>query len=267
MPDGSAHRQAISIAKHAASNVQAITCGMLPPRTLMPSPRTPQHSLRRPLLMTAMLLAVAGCAPESRTPPPPDRVAAKSAVSIPAPSATPVASPERYRVRFETSKGSFVVDVTRSLAPRGSDRFHELVTIDYFRGVRFFRMVPGFIAQFGIHGDPAVNDVWNEATIPDDPIRGQNTRGTMAFAASGPNTRATQLFVSTGDNVRKLDGQRLFMPFATVVEGMDVIESLNAEYGEEPNFSRIVRQGNAYLNKWYPALDSIVSATVVTDVR
>jgi cyclophilin family peptidyl-prolyl cis-trans isomerase len=89
----------------------------------------------------------------------------------------------------------------------------------------------------------------------------------MAFAASGPNTRATQLFVSTGDNVRKLDGQRLFMPFATVVEGLDVVEQLNAEYGEEPNFSRIVRQGNRYLERWFPALDSIVSATVVSDAR
>lgn len=176
-------------------------------------------------------------------------------------------SPDRYRVRFETSKGPFVVEVQRALAPRGSDRFYELVTIGYFSGVRFFRMVPGFIAQFGIHGDPAVNDGWNTATIPDDPIRGSNTRGTMAFAASGPNTRATQLFVNTGDNVRKLDGQRLFMPFATVVEGLDVVDKLNAEYGEEPNFSRIVRQGNRYLQRWFPALDSIVSATVVSDAR
>lgn len=212
------------------------------------------------------LLLLAACAGEPRPSPADDSTIAPAA-TIPGPSATPIRSPDHYRVRFETSKGPFVVEVQRALAPRGSDRFHELVTIGYFSGVRFFRMVPGFIVQFGIHGDPAVNDLWNNATIPDDPIKGRNTRGTMAFAASGVDTRATQLFVSTGDNVRKLDGQRLFMPFATVVEGLDVVEQLNAEYGEEPNFSRIVRQGNRYLQRWFPALDSIVSATVVSDVR
>lgn len=231
------------------------------PSSLLPLFRSAGH-------LTGAVCLLAACTSEPR----PDVAADSTAVTtpaamIPAPAATPMRSPDRYRVRFETSKGPFVVEVQRALAPRGSDRFYELVTIGYYSGVRFFRMVPGFIVQFGIHGDPAVNDRWNNATIPDDPIKGRNTRGSMAFAASGADTRATQLFVSTGDNVRKLDGQRLFMPFATVVEGMHVIEQLNAEYGEDPNFSRIVRQGNRYLERWFPALDSIVTATVVSDAR
>ncbi|GAB1343024.1 peptidylprolyl isomerase [Gemmatimonas sp.] len=187
----------------------------------------------------------------------------ESTPRIPPPALTPERSPDEFRVRFETSKGSFVVQVKRSLAPHGADRFHELVRIGYFSGVRFFRLVPNFVVQFGIHGDPAVNALWDTAAIPDDAIRSSNADGTIAFAASGANTRATQLFISTGNNTRKLDGQRLFSPFGTVVEGMDVVRALNAEYGEEPNPSRIVRQGNDYLRKWFPALDSIVAATVV----
>jgi len=187
----------------------------------------------------------------------------ESAPPIPPPALAPERSPDEFRVRFETSKGPFVVQVKRSLAPRGADRFYELVRIGYFSGVRFFRLVPNFVVQFGIHGDPAVNALWDTAAIPDDAIRSSNADGTIAFAASGENTRATQLFISTGNNARKLDGQRLFSPFGTVVDGMEVVRALNAEYGEEPNPSRIVRQGNDYLRKWFPALDSIVSATVV----
>jgi len=185
---------------------------------------------------------------------------------IPPPVAVSPPSPSSYRVRVETSKGPFVVEVTRAWAPRGADRFHELVRIGYFRGVRFFRMVPGFVVQFGIHGDPAVNAVWDTATIPDDPRTTGNTRGTVAFAASGPGSRATQLFISTGDNRRVLDRQG-FAPIGRVVEGLDVVTALNAEYGEEPNPIRAVRQGNRYFARWFPALDSIVSATVVTDSR
>jgi cyclophilin family peptidyl-prolyl cis-trans isomerase len=187
---------------------------------------------------------------------------ASSGVRIPPPSLTPERSPDNYRVRFVTSKGPFVVQVKRSLAPRGADRFHELVRIGYFTDVRFFRMVPNFVVQFGIHGDPAVNALWDTAAMPDDPIRSSNADGTISFAASGPNTRATQLFISTANNARKLDGQRLFSPFGTVIEGMDVVRALNTEYGEEPNPSRAVRQGNQYLTRWFPALDYIKSATV-----
>ncbi len=216
----------------------------------------------RAVVCATVLAVVVGCA-EPRTPPVTAETTAAVVVrEIPGPAATPMRSPDAYRVRVETSEGAFTIAVTRSLAPRGADRFYELVTIGYFDGVRFFRMTPEFIAQFGAHGDPAVNAKWNEATMPDEPMRTSNTRGTVAFAASGPNSRAVQLFVSTGDNARKLDGQRLFAPIGKVVEGMEVVDRLNAEYGEEPNHSRIIRQGNAYLQKWFPALDSIVTATV-----
>lgn len=182
---------------------------------------------------------------------------------VPPPAATPIASPAEFRVRFETSKGPFVVQATRALAPHAADRFYELVTIGYFADVRFFRMVPGFIVQFGIHGDPDVNDVWDTATIADDVMRMSNRKGTLAFAANGSHSRSTQLFISTGENAQKLDGQALFTPFGRVVEGMEVVERLNAEYGEEPNPSRGVRQGNRYFTRWFPALDYIKSATII----
>ena len=183
------------------------------------------------------------------------------APAVPSPERTPTASPARYRVRVETSKGPFTIEVTRAWAPRGADRFHELVRIGYFRGVRFFRLVPGFVVQFGIHGDPAVNAVWDTATLADDPRATGNALGTVAFAASGPHSRATQLFISTGDNRQKLDRQG-FAPIGRVVEGLDVVSALNAEYGEEPNAVRAVRQGNRYFARWFPALDSILSATI-----
>ncbi len=208
---------------------------------------------------------VAACSGDPRPVPKAPNLA-DSAVAlkvIPPPSATPMRAPDAFRVKFTTSKGEVVMAVKRSLAPRGADRFYELVSIGYFSGVRFFRMVPGFVVQFGINGNPAVNASWNEATFPDEPMRTSNTRGTVAFAASGPDSRAAQLFFSTGENARKLDGQRMFAPIGRIVEGMDVVERLNAEYGEAPNHSRIVREGNRYLEKWYPALDSIVAATIV----
>lgn len=213
--------------------------------------------------LLAALALLAGCGGSDGTPT--RRAAAADTVPVvPPPLATPVRSPETYRVRFETNKGPFVVQVKRSLAPRGADRFYELVRIGYFTDVRFFRLVPNFVVQFGIHGDPRVNAVWDTAAIADDPIRASNADGSIAFAASGPHTRATQLFINTGNNARTLDGQRLFSPFGTVVEGMAVVRALNAAHGEEPNPSKIVRQGNAYLQRWFPALDYITRAVLDT---
>ncbi len=211
-------------------------------------------------LASAATLTACGDAPPRAVQRSADSVVARV---IPGPSSTPVRSPDRYRVRFETSKGPVVVEVERALAPRGSDRFFELVRIGYFSDVRFFRMMPGFIVQFGMHGDTAVNRRWDGALLDDDPIRMQNRRGTMAFAASGKHTRATQLFINTGDNRAKLDQQKLFSPFGTVIEGMDVVDKLYSEYGEEPNHAKIARLGNAYLASWYPGLDYIKSATIV----
>ena len=216
----------------------------------------------RLLLPPLALLALAACGDAPRQPAANHRVSTTS--SIPGPAAEPLRSPDRYRVAFTTSAGGFTVEVTRALAPRAADRFFELVQGGYYAGTRFYRVVPGFVAQWGIHGDPAVSARWREATIPDDPPRTPNVRGTIAFAASGPDSRATEVFVSTGDNRRALDRQR-FAPFGTVVEGMAVVERINGEYGEEPNHAKIKRQGTAYLTRWFPALDSVVAVRLVPD--
>lgn len=235
------------------------------------SSRIRPRAARIALMTVAMLSATAACTggdtgASSRTAAAAtaaDSVAAGPVREIPGPAPTPLRSPDRYTVRFETSKGPFVVEVERALAPRGADRFHELVTIGFFDDVRFYRVVPGFIVQFGKHGIVAVNDAWVNATIPDDPMRISNTKGTVAFAANGPDSRATELFISTGENGSKLDRQRVFAPIGRVTQGMEVVEQLNAEYREEPNHARIARQGNAYLQRWFPALDYIKEARVV----
>ena len=177
-------------------------------------------------------------------------------------------APETFKVQFNTTKGKFTIEVTRSLAPNGADRFYNLVRSGYFTDVAFFRVVAGFMCQFGMHGDPNVSAKWGEATIPDDPVKGSNTRGTITFAMGGPNTRSTQLFINFGDNTR-LDSMG-FSPFGKVVEGMDVVDKINGEYGDMPqqggsgpNPARIAMEGNAYLKKDFPNLDYIKSATVL----
>lgn len=207
----------------------------------------------------------AACAGEARTDDvDQSRADSSAAVQIPGPAATPVQAPDSFQVLFKTNKGNFTVNVQRRLAPLGADRFYELVKVGYFSDVRFFRMVPGFVAQFGVHGDPAVYALWKDAVLPDEPMRTGNVRGTVAFTTNGPDSRAVQLFINTGDNRSKLDGQRVFAPLGSVVEGMNVVDSLNAEYGEEPNQSRMTAQGNRYLSRWFPALDYIERASVVT---
>src|SRR5947199_69901 len=139
-------------------------------------------------------------------------------------------APGTFRARFETRKGSFVIAVQRDWAPLGADRFYNLVKSGYFDGARFFRVIPGFMAQFGIHGDPHVAAAWRDATIPDDPVRQHNTRGAVSFATAGPGTRTTQLFINYGDN-SQLDGMG-FAPLGQVVEGMDVVDAPYGGYGE-----------------------------------
>ena len=214
----------------------------------------------------SVLIVAVGCRAEQPAPKAPATTTAPPATAqTPGPSTPPMKSPDSYAVRVETSKGGFTIGVTRSLAPLGADRFYELVKIGYFTDVRFFRVMPGFVAQFGLHGDPAVNALWTDAVLPDEPMRVGNTRGTVAFTTSGPKTRSNQLFVNTADNRAKLDGQKRFAPIGTVTDGMDVLDKLNSEYGEEPNQSRIGYKGNEYLMKWFPALDYIKSATLVTN--
>jgi peptidyl-prolyl cis-trans isomerase A (cyclophilin A) len=185
-----------------------------------------------------------------------------AAVSCGREGQVPGTAPARYQVRFETSAGVFVVDVTRAWAPRGSDRLYELVQSGFYNGARFFRVVPGFVVQFGISGDPAVSARWGRATIPDDPVTQSNARGTLTFATAGPNTRTTQLFINYGDNLR-LDRMG-FAPLGVVVEGMDVVDRIHAGYGESPDQGLIEARGTAYLVEQFPQLDSIARATIVT---
>jgi len=175
-------------------------------------------------------------------------------------------APAAYKVRFDTSRGVFVVEVTRAWAPRGADRFYNLVKNGFYDNARFFRVISGFMVQFGIHGDPGIMARWRTAQISDDPVTQSNTKGMITFATAGPNTRTTQVFINFGDNSR-LD-QSGFAPFGRVVSGMNVVEAINAEYGEGapngrgPNQSRIQSEGNAYLSKDFPRMDYIKKATI-----
>ncbi|MEJ0090976.1 MAG: peptidylprolyl isomerase [Limisphaerales bacterium] len=176
-------------------------------------------------------------------------------------------APETFNVQFDTTKGKFTVEVTRSLSPNGADRFYNMVRSGYFKDIAFFRVVPGFMCQFGIHGDPAVSAKWRDANIADDSVKGSNTRGTITFATAGANTRTTQLFINFADNTR-LDASG-FSPFGKVTEGMDVVDKLNGEYGDGapygrgPDQGRIQSEGNAFLKKDFPNLDYIKSATII----
>lgn len=176
-------------------------------------------------------------------------------------------APESFKVRFDTTKGAVTIAVTRSQAPNGADRFYNLVKGGYFKDIAFFRVIPGFMAQFGIHGDPKVSAAWRDANISDDPVKGSNTRGAITFATAGPNTRTTQLFINLVDNPR-LDSMG-FASFGKVVEGMDVVDKLNGEYGEGapqgrgPYQGQVQMEGNTYLKKSFPNLDYIKSATVL----
>jgi peptidyl-prolyl cis-trans isomerase A (cyclophilin A) len=171
-------------------------------------------------------------------------------------------APDSFQVRVETTVGTFLLEVVRAWAPLGVDRFYNLAAIGYFDGVRFFRVLPGFIAQFGIHPDPSVHRAWHLATIPDDPVRMSNLRGTLTFAIAGPNTRANQFFINLADN-RRLDGQG-FAPFGRVVSGMEVVDHLHAGYGEMPpqgngpDQRRVMLEGEAYLAAEFPLLDRIL---------
>jgi len=179
------------------------------------------------------------------------------------------AVPDVFRVRFHTTKGDFVVEARKEWAPRGAERFYQLVYGGFFTDVAFFRAIQGFMVQFGINGSPAVAQAWKEAVFPDDPVKQENRRGMISFATSGPNSRTTQMFINFVDNLR-LD-EMGFAPFAKVVEGMDVVDSLYTGYGEGvpagrgPSQGRIHAEGNAFLRKAYPELDYIKSATILGD--
>jgi peptidyl-prolyl cis-trans isomerase A (cyclophilin A) len=170
-----------------------------------------------------------------------------------------------FRVRLETTKGDVVIDVHPEWAPRGAQRFRDLVEAGYYDDNRIFRVVPGFVVQFGMHGDPATNRQWSERRFPDDRVKESNQRGYVTFATSGPNSRTTQVFINLKDNTDLDSRPQNFAPFGEVVEGMDVLESFNSQYGEEASGQqqRIAAGGNEFLDSEFPGLDSIVRATIV----
>jgi peptidyl-prolyl cis-trans isomerase A (cyclophilin A) len=182
------------------------------------------------------------------------------------PAALNEQAPPTYKAKFDTSKGAFEIEVHRDWAPVGADRFYNLVKNGFFDDARFFRVISGFMVQFGINGDPSVSAQWRQARIHDDPVKQSNTRGMITFATAGPNTRTTQVFVNFADN-RMLDGQG-FAPFGQVVSGMNVVDSLYNGYGEGaprgmgPDQGRLQQEGNAYLTKEFGKMDYIKKATI-----
>jgi peptidyl-prolyl cis-trans isomerase A (cyclophilin A) len=182
------------------------------------------------------------------------------------PAALNEQAPASFKVKFDTTKGAFVIQVTRAWAPHGADRFYNLVKNGFFDNVRFFRVVSGFMVQFGINGDPQLSARWRAASIPDDPVTQSNKRGMITFATAGPNTRTTQVFINFADNTN-LDGMG-FAPFGRIVSGMNVVDALNAEYGEGaprgrgPDQGRLQTEGNAYLAREFSRMDYVKKATI-----
>lgn len=217
--------------------------------------------MTRVTFAAALISFVAAC--DKPAPPPAD----SAAVAPPTPvTAAPAAdaAPATFKVRLETSKGPIVIELNREWAPNGVDRFFQLVESGYYDDVRFFRVVPGFVVQFGMHGNPATNSEWVARPLADDPVKQSNKRGTVTFAQTAmPNSRTTQMFINLADN-SMLDEQR-FAPIGTVVEGMGVVDALYAGYGGAPSDQQpqIAAEGNAFLNRTYPKLDFIRTAKVM----
>ncbi|MGA3097687.1 MAG: peptidylprolyl isomerase [Bryobacteraceae bacterium] len=192
--------------------------------------------------------------------------AAQPKVSLFNPAALNAKAPDVFDVKFTTSAGDFVVEAHRAWAPLGADRFYNLAKNGFFDNAAFFRVIAGFMAQFGIPADPRIAKVWYNANIKDDPVKQSNGPGFVSFATAGPNTRTTQMFINLGDNSRlDKDG---FAPFGKVTEGMEVVRKIYSGYGEGapggngPSQTAVTNQGKAYLDKNFPKLDFIKSTTV-----
>jgi homoserine O-acetyltransferase len=177
-------------------------------------------------------------------------------------------APEVYRVQIDTSKGRFVSQVTRALAPRGADRFYHLVETGFYDDSRFFRVIAGRFAQFGIPGNPAIAGVWRNQSFPDDPVRASNTLGTFAYAMTGRDARTTQIYINTSDQLQQ-DAQG-FAPFGKVVEGMDVVDKLYSGYAERSGSGmragrqgKLFEEGNAYLDREFPLLDRVIRTRII----
>ncbi len=178
------------------------------------------------------------------------------------PSTLKATAPAVYKAKFTTTQGDFVVQVTRAWAPIGADRFYNLVRGKFFDGAPFFRVIPGFMAQFGLNTNPAVSRAWNTQNLMDEPVKQSNKRGFITYAKAGPNSRTTQVFINYGDNAR-LDADG-FAPFGEVIEGMDVVEKFNSEYGDNPASQGAIQQlGKPWLDKNMPKVDLTKTAVIV----
>lgn len=175
--------------------------------------------------------------------------------------ATPMRAPDRFKVRIESTRGIIVLECHRDWAPNGADRFYTLLKNKFYDGAPFFRVVPGFVVQFGLPADPKSFRAWLRVAIPDDPVVKSNTKGTIAFAAAGPNSRTTQVFFNLDDNASNLDHQG-FAAFGEVVEGMDVVENINPEYGERVDQAKLRQYGEFYIDDYFPRMDRINRAFV-----
>lgn len=193
-------------------------------------------------------------------PPPSPPVPVGAPASISEESTAPATG--SFSVKFETTVGDFVVLVHRDWAPLGAQRFYELVKSGFYDECRFFRVMSGFMVQFGINGNPITQQSW-ERNLRDDPAKESNRRGYMTFATSGPDSRTTQVFINFVDN-SFLDSQG-FSPFGEVIEGMDHVDKINAEYGESPDQGQINSAGNTYLNSQFPKLDYVKKATIIEE--
>ncbi len=205
----------------------------------------------------ALLVPAVGATAQTKTD-------AKVKAALKDPAALKAKAPAKFKVKFDTTKGEFDLEVTRAWSPNGADRFYNLVKNGFFDGIKFFRVVPNFVVQFGIHGDPDLATKWLESNIPDDKVVESNKRGYITFAKSGaPNSRSTQLFISLKDNDFLNDMG--FSPFGKVTKGMDVVDKLYSGYGEQLTQlqGQIAQEGNKYLEKSWPKLDGIKKATIV----
>jgi peptidyl-prolyl cis-trans isomerase A (cyclophilin A) len=238
-----------TLAQSAASGAQ----------TSKPAPKPTEQSGTQTAKPPAKPAGQSGAKPPAKT-----AATAKPAgpsAALKTPSKLKDIAPATYKVNLDTSAGPVVIEVTRAWAPKAADRFYNLVKYGFYDGDRFFRVVPNFMVQFGMHGDPKIQAVWQNANIPDEPTTQSNKRGYITFANAGPNTRSTQVFINFKDNTF-LD-TRNFTPFGQVATGMEFVDKINAEYGERPEQGKIAGSGNAYLNKEFPRLDYIKKATIV----
>jgi peptidyl-prolyl cis-trans isomerase A (cyclophilin A) len=246
---------AVMLVASVPTNAQS---GATTPKPSADKPAAAKPATQKPTTQKPTGSKPAGAKPATKKP----ATAKPASAALRTPAKLTETAPATFKVNFDTSVGPFVVEVTRAWAPKGADRFYNLVKHGYYNENRFFRVVPGFIVQFGLYGDPKVQAAWRDANIADDPVTQNNRRGTVVFAKTMmPNTRTTQLFINFNDNSASLDRQG-FAPFGTVISGMEVVDKINAEYGQTPDQGLIQSQGNAYLNKQFPKLDYIKSATI-----